>query len=229
MQRKQTNLLIKVLTLLQQEGLLDHLIVAGSWCIYFYKYYYNKRQPIATLRTRDIDFFIPAPKAIKIEIDLPELLEGLGFIIDFQGRAGYIRFVHPELFIEFLVSEKGRPINKPYPLKKLKINAQALRFLEMLQLKTIQIRVKDIELTLPHPACFVLHKLIVYKRRPKKDKRERDIEQIVRILSFVQKQKEASSLVEVYNQLHQKWQEKIILNLKELGQTEIAEFLEGKS
>ena len=225
MDRKQRNLLIKVLKLLQKEELLEHLIVAGSWCLYFYKFYYNKRQSIATLRTRDVDFFIPSPKAIKIEVDLPELLEHLGFITDFQGRAGYIRFVHPELFIEFLVPEKGRPITKPYKLKQLKINAQALRFLEVLQIRTVNIKVKDIELTLPHPSCFVLHKILVYKRRPKKNKRAKDIEQIIRVLDFLQKQREFDSLAEVYSQLYSKWQNKIIANLKEIDQADIAEFL----
>ncbi|MCK5565750.1 MAG: hypothetical protein KAJ07_10930 [Planctomycetes bacterium] len=143
-----------------------------------------------------------------------------------QGRSGYIRFVHPELFIEFLVPERGRPIDKPYPLKQLKINAQPLRFLEILQLKTINVKVKDFELTLPHPSSFVLHKTIVYKRRPKKDKRTRDIEQIIRVLNLIQKQNELDSLVEVYSQIHKKWQGKILLNLKEIDQVEIAEFLE---
>ena len=226
MDRKQINLLIKVLKLLQQEGLLEHFIVAGSWCLYFYKFYYNKRQSIATLRTRDVDFFIPSPKDIKIEIDLPELLEHLGFIIDFQGRAGYVRFVHPELFIEFLVPERGRPVDKPYPLKQLKINAQALRFLEILQLKTIDLKLKEIDLILPHPSSFVLHKIIIYKRRPKKDKRERDIEQIIRVLNFIQQQNELDSLIEVYSQLHCKWQNRVISNLNEIDQVDIAELLE---
>lgn len=96
---------MKVLKLLQQEGLLEHLIVAGSWCIYFYKFYYNKRQPIATLRARDI-------------------------------------------------------------------------------------------------------------------------EQIIRVLDFIQKQNELDSLAEVYSQLHSKWQNKIISNLNEIGQVDIAELLE---
>ena len=140
---------------------------------------------------------------------MPEVLEHLGFIIDFQGRAGYIRFVHPELFIEFLVPEKGRSINKQYPLKQLKINAQALRFLEILQLKTISVKVKDFDLTLPHPSCFVLHKTIVYKRRPNKDKRARDIEQIVRILNLIIQQDELKSLAEIYSKLNRRWQNAI--------------------
>ena len=218
--------MLKVLQVLHQEKLLEHLIVAGSWCLYFYNFHYTKGQSIATLRTRDIDFFIPFPRAVKIKIDLPNLLEQLGFALDFQGRSGYIRLVHPELFIEFLVSEKGRSVDKPYPLKQLKMNAQALRFLEILQLKTLNIKVKDFKLTLPHPSCFVLHKVLVYKRRPKKDKRARDIEQIIRLLKLIQTQSELDSLTEVYSQLSRKWQTKVISNLIELGQTEIAELLE---
>jgi hypothetical protein len=208
--RKQSTLLFKVLALFQQEALLEHLIVAGSWCIYFYRFYYNRRQSVATLRTRDVDFFIPSPQSIRIDIDLPNELEQLGFMIDFQGRAGYIRFMHPELFIEFLVPERGRPTDKPYPLKQLKINAQPLRFLEMLQLKTVTVKIKDINLTLPHPACFVLHKLIVYKRRPRTDKRARDIEQITRVLGLLEKEKELDSLADVYAQLHKRWQNGIL-------------------
>lgn len=215
--------------LLQQQGLLEHLIVAGSWCIYFYKFYYNRKQPIATLRTRDVDFFIPSPRSIKIEVDLPELLEHLGFIIDFQGRAGYIRFVHPDLFIEFLVPERGRAADKPYPLKQLKINAQALRFLDILQIRTVEVNIKDIQLTLPHPSCFVLHKVIIYKRRPKEEKRERDIEQIKRMLSFIQKQNELDSLTEIYSQLHKKWQKTIVSNLIDIGHVEIATLLQNSA
>lgn len=226
MDRKQSNLLIKVLRLLQEERLLEHLIIVGSWCLYFYKLYYDKRQSIATLRTRDVDFFIPFPEAVKIKIDLPKLLEHLGFITDFQGRAGYIRFVHPELFIDFLVPEKGRPITKPYKLKQLKINAQALRFLEVLQIRTVNIKITDIELTLPHPSGFVLHKILVYKKRSNKDKRARDVEQIIRVLDFLQGQNELASLAEVHSQLYSKWQNKIIANLKEIDRADIAGFLE---
>jgi len=96
----------------------------------------------------------------------------------------------------------------------------------VLQIKTINIEVKDIELTLPHPSCFVLHKILVYKRRPKKDKRARDIEQINRVLEFLEKQNEFDSLEEVYSQLYSKWQNRIIAGLKEIDQADIAELLE---
>lgn len=47
--------MVKVLKRLHQQGLLAHLIVAGSWCLYFYKFYYNKRQPKRDKRARDIE------------------------------------------------------------------------------------------------------------------------------------------------------------------------------
>ena len=97
----------------------------------------------------------------------------------------------------------------------------------MLEIKTIHVKIEDIELTLPHPACYVLHKVLIYKRRPKKEKQARDIEQIKRVLNFIQKQDETASLAEVYSQLHQKWQTKIISNLNEIGQIDIAAYLEN--
>jgi len=43
------------------------------------------------------------------------MLKDLGFIEDFH-RKGLIRLNHPELIIEFLVPEKGRGRDTPYPL-----------------------------------------------------------------------------------------------------------------
>lgn len=127
MENKQINLLFKVLRILEDKGVLKHLVVAGSWCIYFYKFYFRKRKPIASLRTRDVDFLIPDPKSLKTGIDLPEILKSFGFIVDHRGEYGFIRLVHPELFIEFLVPERGKGFNKAFPLPQLGLNAQALR------------------------------------------------------------------------------------------------------
>ena len=47
---------------------------------------------------------------------------------------GYTKYVHPELELEFLIAELGRGKgNKPYEIPKLHINAQGLRFLNLLQ------------------------------------------------------------------------------------------------
>ncbi len=204
MDRKQANLLFKILRLLEKEGVLKHLIIAGSWCLYFYKYYYNKKQPIVSLRTRDVDFLLPDPKSITKEVNLPELLKDLGFVIDYRGEQGYIRLVHPSIFIKFLVPEKGKGFDKAFPLPKLGLNAQALRFIDILYIKTITVKIKDVKVRLPNPACFLLHKIIIFKRRTEKDKRSKDIEQIERMLDFLKNENKLSSLKIIYTALHPK-------------------------
>jgi len=225
-ERKQVNLLFKVLSLLDKEGVLKHLVVAGSWCLYFYKFYYKKRQPIVSLRTRDVDFLLPEPKSITKEVNLPELLKGLGFVIDYRGEQGYIRLVHPAVFIEFLVPERGRGFDKAFPLPKLGLNAQALRFIDILYIKTITVKVRDVKVKLPHPACFLLHKILVFKRRPEKDRRSKEKEQIERMLYFLRNENKLHSLKIMFTVLHHKWQRRIIDNLKDLNKEEIIDILQ---
>jgi len=225
-ERKQANLLFKILGLLEKEGILKHLIIAGSWCLYFYKFYYNKKQPIVSLRTRDVDFLLPDPKSITKEVNLPELLKDLGFVIDYRGEQGYIRLVHPTVFIEFLVPERGKGFDKAFPLPKLGLNAQALRFIDILYIKTITVKIKDVKVRLPNPACFLLHKIIVFKRRTEKDKRSKEIEQIERMLDFLKNENKLRSLKIIYTALHPKWQKRIIKNLKDLSKEEIIDILQ---
>ncbi|GBE04717.1 hypothetical protein BMS3Abin10_00333 [bacterium BMS3Abin10] len=225
MERKQVDLLFKVLDLLEKKGVLRHLVIAGSWCLYFYKFYYNKRRAIVSLRTRDVDFLLPDPKSITREVNLPDLLKDLGFITDHRGEQGYIRLVHPTIFIEFLVPEKGKGSHKAFPLPKLGLNAQTLRFMDILYMKTIIVKVRDVKIRLPHPACFLLHKIIVFERRREKDKKLKDKEQIGRMLDFLKNEKKLHSLKIIFTALHPKWQRRVITSLKDLGKEEIIDIL----
>jgi len=226
MENKQINLLFKVLRILDGKGVLKHLVVVGSWCMFFYTLYFQKKQPIASLRTRDVDFLVPDPRSLKTNIDLPELLKSLGFLIDYRGEQGYIRLVHPEFFIEFLVSEKGKGTDKAFSLPQLGLNAQALRFMDILYLKTVTLQTRGIKIKLPHPACFVLHKIIVFKRRPEKERREKEVEQIDRMLDLLGKEGKISSLKRFFLKLHPKWRKKVISNLKTLDKNDVVSLLQ---
>lgn len=81
---------------------------------------------------------------------------------------------HPNLIVEFLVPEKGRGLDKPYPLPQLGLNAQALRFINFLAQSIIHITIEDIPIMVPHPANFALHKLMILSRRKAKEKAEKD-------------------------------------------------------
>jgi hypothetical protein len=78
------------------------------------------------------------------------LLEDLGFVTDFH-RGGYMRLIHPELIVEFLVPERGRGTDRPVRLPRLGINAQALRFLSVLEEHTITATLEGIQVRMPPP------------------------------------------------------------------------------
>lgn len=85
MEKNQYNLCLEILRRFNNKGLLSDLILIGSWSVVFYEGYFKKKSDFA-LRTRDVDFLIDKPGAIKAKVDIPELLKDLGFIVSFTGK-----------------------------------------------------------------------------------------------------------------------------------------------
>lgn len=65
---KQYSLCFEVLRRMQKGGLLDKIMVIGSWHIYFYKDYFAETDYISSIRTRDIDFLVPRRLPLSEEI-----------------------------------------------------------------------------------------------------------------------------------------------------------------
>jgi len=130
---------------------------------------------------------------------------------------GYTKYVHPELELEFLIAELGRGKgNKPYEIPKLHINAQGLRFLNLLQWHTIKIKYKNMNVIVPEPAAYVLHKFIIYERRLNKEKQKRDLLSAKGIGEFLlQNRTQQKKIIEIFNSLPNKWQKLVLRNLKD--------------
>ena len=203
------------------------MLLIGSWCGQLYKNYFKTRQYTPTIRTRDIDFLIPLPARFKKKVDLQEIFQSLGFNIVFKGRDGVITFEHPNLIIEFLVPERGRGSNKPYPLPQLGINAQPLRFLDLLNQNTVCIPLDDIIVTVPHPANFAIHKLIISSRRDKPEKRDKDRALAVEVLNTLANTDQSRSITELFRSLPRKWQKLASQALSETQHSEKIEPLFG--
>ena len=225
MEKSQYNLCIEVLKRLEKAGILKHVILIGSWCIPFYKDYFGSVRYPTAIKTRDIDFLVPTPLKTKIKMDIPKLLKDLGFIVDFKGAEGYIQLEHSDLIIEFLVSEKGRGSDKPYQLPQFGLNAQPLRFLDLLILDTIKVKIEGIEINLPHPANFALHKLIIFQRRTKEEKIIKDRNAAIEILKALIAKGEAAIIKHVFNSMIPKWQKKVIKGLEEAKERDILSLL----
>lgn len=227
MEKNQYRLCIEILRRFHQSGLLPHIILIGSWSVIFYEGYFKKNSAVKNfvLRTRDIDFLIENPRNMKLNINIPELLKDLGFIVSYTGNRGYMKLSHEDLILEFLVPEKGRGVDGPVPLPSLGMNAVALRFLNFLTDNTIEVKVEDFVVTLPHPANFALHKLIVSQRRIKEEKAVKDKDAAISIIKAFMANNGAPALREAFCKVPVKWQKKIIEGLESADEPELIEDL----
>ena len=227
--KEQNKLFIEILKRFKDEGILKSIILIGSWCIPLYKKYFNELKNLSPIRTRDMDFLVPLDAQFKNKVDLTDLLKDLGFVDKFHGQQGYIKLIHSLLILEFLVPEIGRGSDKPYKLPKLGINAQRLRFLDMLVEDTIKIKTEGIEIILPHPVNYAFHKLLISKRREgvnKKEKAEKDKKVAMQILAALIDAGETAPIKGIFRALYEKRQRKIIEVLKEETEDSILKILE---
>ena len=111
--------------------------------------------------------------------------------------------------LEFLVAERGRGYDKPYPLPQLGINAQPLRFMDIASESAIALAYEGIALRVPHPAAFALHKLIIAPRRKKKAKAQRDIDSAVELLNLLFKTDDTAMIVELLDKFPKTWKKTI--------------------
>ena len=70
------------------------------------------------------------------------------------------------------------------------------------------------------------YKFIIFKRRTKPDKRDRDIEGATRVFRQLLAEDKADFMKIIFGNMHRKWQETVIRNLKSIGENEIASLLQ---
>jgi hypothetical protein len=203
-----------ILSELEKAGVLKNLILIGGWCQKLYRIYFDNPAELSALRTADIDFLIPLPIQIEKKVNLPAVFSRLGFDEVFSTSTGYRKYVHPDLEIEFLVAEVGRAKDKPFPVKMLNINAQRLRYLDILQRDPIIIDVNDIKVTIADPCAFVINKLITSTRRKNMQKREKDLTTAIELGEYLLNNKYQNRIRLIFNGLHPRIKKKIMQIIK---------------
>ena len=225
MDKNQYDVFLEILKRLDKVGVLSNVVLIGSWCLPLYRDHYSGDNTLTTLRTRDIDFLVSRKEQMKKKVDLPKLFEDLGFIEDYKYPQGFVKLVHPELIMEFLVPEKGRGSNEPYPLPFLSMNAQRLRFLDLLEKNTIVVIVNGIKIKVPHPINYGLHKLIISSRRDSEDKRIKDIEAGLSVLNMYVEIEGNEMLRKVFKGISQKQKRNITKLLEDERSYNLLEIL----
>lgn len=185
----------------------------GSWCFQLYqKHLGAKAFPLVT---QDIDFLIPNPFRGKEHFDFIGKLEIIGFKYDFE-HDGSLYLWNSELKIEFITPEKGKAVDKAIRIKKLGLNAIPLRFVKLLLCNPVTIVEDGIDILVPNPVNFCLHKLIIASRRRKTEKSLKDLQQAVCTSVIV----DSKEIKELFLSLPKKWR-KSILDMLEKSKEEM--------
>ena len=205
----------KILAVFERQGLWDEGVeLIGSWCFYLYQRHLGvKPYPF---RTQDIDFLLPYPYRGHVHVDLIEALKPLGFQHDFRPD-GSIYLWNAELRIEFLVPERGRGTDKAVEIKPLAVQAMPLRFVEMLLQHPISITEGRVSVSVPDPAAFCLHKLLVANRRKRAASRAKDLEQALHVAPIVKK----ATLKRIYREMPSTWQRTVIQTIERALQSTV--------
>ena len=82
---------------------------------------------------------------------------------------------------------------------------------------------EDFYVTLPHPANFALHKLVIFQRRAKEEKAIKDRNSAIDIIKALINKNDIEILRKVFNSVPQKWQKKITRGIEITGENKILE------
>lgn len=209
---KEEKYLNELLEILNSNKILPNVILIWSWCLFFYKNIFNNFTPI--LRTIDIDFYVPDVKRIKGENGLINKLKIIKYDMIVDTLTNKTKFVSPDGFeLEFL-TRLNRNHLACVKLGNTGIYAESLSYLDIFNGNYIEIEYNNIIVKIASPSSYVLQKLLIINLR--KAKKEKDIQSINYVLSFIKTSKKNSDeLIELFSSLPKKWQNKIQQNCKE--------------
>lgn len=217
---KERDLFWAVLINLNKADVLRGIVLIGGWCPLIYKEYFGNPVEISVQRTADLDILVPNPPCIHKEVDVSLILKELGFDRKVSPFDGYEKYVHPDLEVEFLTPERGRGREKPYTIDKLHVNAQGLRYLDLIQSHVMKTSFRGISLNVPEPTAYVLHKFIVSGRRKKSFKKGKDIETARQIGEYLLEQEDQrKKMRKIYVGMPEKWKKDLLKIVKEASET----------
>ncbi len=167
--------------------ILDRVVFIGGFASFLYHYESNTETPLFTF---DLDTLMG--KSIPPNFSIRKSIENLGFVElparSFGKSCGV--FINEkwknkgEYFkIELLLPQKGK--DEEWGTIEPGLEAQKLRYLDLLQdnMHSILIK-KELSVNIPHPARYLLQKLLAYDKRNSLPEKEKDSAYIVDLINL---------------------------------------------
>lgn len=168
---------IETLGILNDLGLLDHVILIGSWAEYLYERCNVIDGFISTTKTLDIDFLVRNIRKPREKIALVDAFKDKGYELSFR-HTGVVTLIKDGFEVEFLAKQVGKPepiVDSPN-FGKL----ETLGHMRIIDENTVTVVYEGVAVIIPHPASFALHKMIINKDR--KEKQEKDAEAVKNLI-----------------------------------------------
>lgn len=200
------NKLKEVLNVLYKENILPNVVLIGSWCLIFYEHIFNNFE--ATVRTTDIDFYVPNIKSVREKNNLINSFKMINYDIVKDTMTQKSTFISPDGFeLEFL-TKLNREQLSAVEVGNTNVYAESLSYIELLSLNYIEVLYDGMMINVVSPASYVLQKLLINKDR--KNKKEKDIESIKNVLFYIGASiKYCDELKQTYDSLPKKWKKRI--------------------
>lgn len=204
--------MINVLKVLNDAGALEHVVVSGSWAMFFYKFIFEDFNP--RVETTDLDFYLPSPKKASGDNITSRLLK-CSYFRNNDYLTGKTMFLSSEGFsIEFLTIP-DRTMSHTIDIKGMGVVAEALPKMAPAGWDYIQVKYEDLLVNVVSPMAFVLQKLLINNEREPEYKKEKDIDALSYVLSFIKASPKYSQLLKTsFDQYPKKWQKTIVNTAK---------------
>lgn len=174
--------MLDIIKTLNQTGLLDHLILIGSWAMFFYKEIFPNFTP--TIRTTDLDFFVPYIKTSIENKSTIKALKEIRYEVVSDTLTNRTTFISPDGFeLEFLTHLNRKRLDS-IKIGNTDIYAESLSHLDIFATSYIEVKYKGIKIKIASPASFVLQKLLINDRRDD-NKKQKDLDSVRLVLSYI--------------------------------------------
>lgn len=205
--------LFNILKAFDDNEFLSDIILIGSWCLIFYEHLFEGFKP--TIRTTDIDFYVPHTKNADPK-ESTKSLKSLNYDHIRDTLTSKSKFISPDGFeIEF-ITKLNRDNLSCVRLGKSGIFAEALSHVELYASNYIQCDYFGIKVNVASPAAFIIQKALINNKRGVKA--EKDKEAIKYVASFVfLSHRDLEEFQSILNSLPKKWKKSIVSFFEDNG------------
>ncbi|MCB2193041.1 MAG: nucleotidyltransferase domain-containing protein [Deltaproteobacteria bacterium] len=202
--------LAQLIKALDEQGLWElGLELVGSWCFKVYQNYCGVE--FYPFRTLDVDLAVRLPYRGEKK-DIGGLLKSLGFEERFNAANGSISYSNGEIMVEFLRARKGSGARKERPqIPELGLAPVAVPYLDLILHNPLTLSIKGVgKVTVPHPAAFFFHKLLVAAVRRESAKQKKDFRQTAAVAkALAMDEAMLAKARELYGQMPKSWRKRI--------------------